>query len=137
MNTTLSPYLNFNGNTAEAMKFYHSVLGGDLDIQTFGDAGMAKDESDKDRTIHATLTSDAINLYASDGHPEMEIKFGDSVHLCLQGGDEELLTKWFNGLSEAGKVDMELAKQFWGDTYGQLTDKFGIHWMVNILAKKD
>jgi len=27
---------------------------------------------------------------------------------------------------------MALAKQFWGDTFGMLTDKFGVHWMVNI-----
>jgi len=31
---------------------------------------------------------------------------------------------------------MPLAKQFWGDTFGQLTDKFGIHWMVNITAQQ-
>jgi PhnB protein len=25
-----------------------------------------------------------------------------------------------------------LAKQFWGDTFGAVTDKFGIGWQVNI-----
>lgn len=24
----------------------------------------------------------------------------------------------------------------WGDTFGMLTDKFGIHWMVNIAPPK-
>jgi PhnB protein len=111
------------------------VLGGDLYIQTFGDAGMAQSESDKSRTLHAALTADAISLYASDGRPEMQVNFGDSVHLSLQGDDEAALTRYFNGLSAGGKIDMPLGKQFWGDTYGQLTDKFGIHWMVNITSR--
>lgn len=34
--------------------------------------------------------------------------------------------------AESGTIDMPLKKQFWSDIYGQLTDKFGVHWMVNI-----
>ena len=135
MSATLSPYLNFNGNAGEAMKFYQSVLGGELYIQTFGDAGVAQDEAQKNQTLHAALTSDAISLYASDGRPDMKVVFGDSVHLSLQGNDEPTLTKYFDGLAAGGKVDMPLAKQFWGDTFGMLTDKYGFHWMVNITSR--
>ncbi len=132
MKPTLAPYLNFNGNAKEAMEFYQSVLGGKLYIQTFGDAKMAKNDAEKDLTVHAALTADGISLYASDGHPETKVVFGDNVHLSLMGNDEATLTKYFNGLSAGGNVDMPLAKQFWGDTFGMLTDKFGVHWMVNI-----
>jgi PhnB protein len=132
MNATLSPYLNFNGNAAAAMRFYQSVLGGTLNIQTFGEAGMAQSEQDKDRTVHASLTTDGITLFASDGPPNQEVKFGDNAHLSLMGTDGQRLTKYFNGLAEGGRIDMPLAQQFWGDTFGMLTDKFGVHWMVNI-----
>ena len=132
MNATLSPYLNFNANAAEAMRFYQSVLGGDLTVQTFADAGVAQDDSQKNLTLHAALTSDGITLFASDGRPDQKVIFGDNVHLSLQGSDAEQLTAYFNGLSAGGQVDMPLAKQFWGDTFGMLTDKFGVHWMVNI-----
>ena len=132
MAVSLSPYLNFNGNAADAMRFYQSVLGGDLNIQTFGDAGVAQSDAEKNLTMHAALTSDAITLYASDGRPDLEVKFGDSVNLSLQGDDSTTLTGVFNGLAAGGQVDMPLAKQFWGDTFGMLTDKFGMHWMVNI-----
>ncbi len=134
MNATLSPYLNFNGSTAEAMRFYQSVLGGDLNIQTFGDAGVAQDDEQKNLTLHAALTSNGITLFASDGRPDVKVVFGDNVHLSLQGSDSEKLTGYFNGLSAGGQVDMPLAKQFWGDTFGMVTDKFGVHWMVNITA---
>jgi PhnB protein len=134
MSATLNPYLNFNGNAAEAMRFYQSVLGGDLTIQTFADAGMAQSDNEKNLTLHAVLTSDGITLYGSDGRPDQKVIFGDNVNLNLQGNDTEKLTGYFNGLAAGGQLDMPLAKQFWGDTFGMLTDKFGVHWMVNITA---
>jgi PhnB protein len=134
MSVTLSPYLNFNGNAAEAMRFYQSVLGGELTIQTFGEAGMAQNDSEKNLTLHAALTSNGITLFASDGRPDQQVIFGDNVHLSLQGSDSARLNAYFNGLAAGGNVDMPLAKQFWGDTFGMLTDKFGVHWMANISA---
>lgn len=134
MTVSLSPYLNFNGRAAEAMRFYQSVFGGDLTIQTFGEAGVAQDDAQKDLTMHAELTSGDITLYASDGRPGTEVIFGDNVHLSLQGPDTNVLTGFFEGLSAGGKIDTPLAKQFWGDTFGMLTDRYGVHWMVNITA---
>ncbi len=135
--TLLSPYLNFDGaTTGEAMKFYQSVLGGDLTMQTFGEAGMAKTDEEKDFVIHAELKNGGIDFMASTGHPGMPVEFGNNIHMSISGSDEEALKKYFDGLASGGKVDMPLAKQFWGDTYGQLTDKFGVHWMVNITAQK-
>jgi PhnB protein len=132
MPISLSAYLNFNGNAAEAMRFYQSALGGDLTIQTFGDAGMAQSDKEKGLTLHAALTGGAFTLYASDGRPDMRVNFGDSVNLSLQGDDSAKLSEVFNSLSSGGTVDMPLGKQFWGDTFGMLTDKYGMHWMVNI-----
>lgn len=135
---TLNPYLNFNRESKDAMEFYHSVLGGDLDVQTFEQSGMPDiSEEDKDLVIHALLKSGEITIMASDGGKNHPVHMGDNVHMSLVGPDEETLTKWFKELSEGGKVDMPLAKQFWGDTYGQLTDKFGVHWTVNITSSKE
>ena len=132
----LTPYLNFNGKTAEAMKFYQSVLGGTLDIKTFGDAKMAKRPEDENRTMHATLKNDMLSFMASDGKPGVDVVMGDNIHMSLAGTDEVKMTDWFNKLSVGGKVTMPLAKQFWGDTFGMLTDKFGVNWMVNISSGK-
>jgi PhnB protein len=131
----LNPYLNFNGNTAEAMKFYQSVLGGKLDMQTFGQAKMAKTPAEKDLIVHAALKSGVISIMASDGYPGVKVVFGDNIHMSLSGEDKIALNKMFTKLGQGGKVDMPLAKQFWGDTFGMVTDKFGVHWMVNITAK--
>jgi PhnB protein len=135
MEPTLTPYLNFNGNTAEVMKFYQSILGGELTMQTFGEAKMARTPEEKDMIVHASLKSQAVSLMASDTMPDQQAKFGDNIHLSITGQDNSKLTRIFNLLAEEGKVDMPLAKQFWGDIFGMLTDKFGVHWMINIATQ--
>ncbi len=132
MKPTLTPYLTFDGKTREAMTFYQSILGGTLTMQTFGESGMPTSPEDKDKIIHADLKNDALSFMASDGNREHPVHIGDNISMSIAGSDQELLTKYFNGLAAGGKVDMPLAKQFWGDTFGMLTDKFGVHWMVNI-----
>jgi PhnB protein len=129
----LSPYLNFNGNCKEAMESYQLVLGGKLELNTFGKFGNVPEEQ-KDKIMHAVLKNDTLTFMASDNAPGVEVKFGDNISMSIAGADEGLLTKFFNGLAEGGKIDMPLAKQIWGDTFGMLTDKFGIHWMININA---
>jgi PhnB protein len=135
MDPQLTPYLTFNGKAAEAMKFYSSVLGGELTMQTFAEVKMARTAAENDLVIHAVLKNEGLTFMASDAMPDRRAKFGDNVHMSISGNDGAKLTKIFNGLAAGGKVDMPLAKQFWGDTYGQLTDKFGVHWMVNITSQ--
>lgn len=117
------------------MKFYKSVLGGDLTMQTFGEAKMSTGPKDKDLIVHAALKSGDLAIMASDTQPNRPAKFGDNVHLSISGSDAKKLTEVFNKLSQGGKLDMPLAKQFWGDTFGMLTDKYGVHWMVNISSQ--
>jgi PhnB protein len=136
MDPLLTPYLNFNGQAGPAMKFYHSVLGGKLTMQTFAETKMAQKPEENDLVIHAALENEGLTFMASDSMPSRKTMFGDNVHMSISGSNGEWLTRVFSGLSQGGKVDMPLAKQFWGDTYGQLTDKFGVHWMVNITAQK-
>jgi len=134
MDPQLTPYLTFNGKAAEAMKFYHSVLGGELALQTFAEAKMARNPAEGGLIVHAVLKNEGLTFMASDAMPDRQAKFGDNVHMSISGQDSPKLTKIFDLLAKGGRVDMPLAKQFWGDTYGQLTDKFGVHWMINITS---
>ena len=85
----LSPYLNFNGKGSEAMKFYQSIFGGELKVQTFGETGQAKNDAEKDLLLHGELHAEGITFYASDGHEDQHVTMGDSVHMSLSGDDEE------------------------------------------------
>jgi PhnB protein len=132
MAARLNPYLHFSGNAREAMEFYRSVLGGQLDVMTFGDAGGGGDEYPDDGVMHAFLrTSDGLELMASDGH-DPDATGPDRLSLSVSGDDAATLTRWFEALAEGGEVDVPLEKQVWGDTFGQVTDRFGMRWLVNI-----
>ncbi|MFI5212602.1 MAG: VOC family protein [Candidatus Saccharimonadales bacterium] len=136
MNTSLlSPYLNFSGNCQQAMEFYQSVLGGELEINRFGDYAspeMPVSDAQTDKVMHATLSSDDLTFMASDGQEGRTVVFGDSVSLSISGTNEEKLTAFFNGLSADGIVTMPLMQVPWGAHFGMFTDKFGINWMINI-----
>jgi len=137
--TNLSPYLNFSGNCEEAMNFYKSIFGGELEISRFGDYAspeMPVDDKYKNGVMHSTLAGGGVTFMASDGRPGVPVTFGDSVSMSIAGSDEATLTGYFNGLSEGANVVAPLEKQVWGDKFGMLTDKFGINWLVNISAQK-
>jgi PhnB protein len=89
-------------------------------------------EDYKDKIMHAHLETSDLILMASEGMPGGKVNFGDNVSLSLAGTEDEKLTGYFNKLATGGKITMPLEKAPWGDTFGMLTDKFGIHWMVNI-----
>ena len=132
MASQLNPYLNFPGTAREAMTFYQQVLGGSLELHTFGEYG-ASDESYADLVMHATLeTDDGLVLMASDSPPGMSRTVGNNITISLSGDDDALLRERFDKLAEGGSVDVRLEKQMWGDVFGQLTDRFGIGWLVNI-----
>lgn len=138
METSLIPYLNFDGTTtSDAMKFYQSIFGGELTMQTFAEAGMSKSDEDKNYIVHAELKTEGLTFMASSGQPGVPINFGDSVSMNIVGTDSQKLNSWFEKLSEGGNVIMPLEKQFWGDVFGMLKDKFGIQWMINIYSEKD
>jgi PhnB protein len=119
------------------MTFYQSVLGGDLQISTFKQyesPDMPTPEGYEDKVMHSTLDNGTLTFMASDTPPGMNVTAGDNFSISLAGADEALLTKYFDGLSAGGNITMPLAPQVWGDKFGMLVDKFGIHWMVNISA---
>lgn len=131
MTTSLTPYLVFDGNAREAMTFYADVLGGQLDVMTFGQFGMEGEAADGVMHAHL-LTDDGMRIMASDGAPGDTVVPGSQVNLCLNGDDLERVAAAFARLGEGGEVHVELAPQMWGDTFGQCRDRFGIVWMANV-----
>ena len=132
---TINPYLNFAGNTEEAFKFYHSIFGGELNIMRFSETAEADNvpPSVKDKVMHASLPIGNNVLMATDACEEMGFTLteGNNYYICISPESKEEADKFFNTLAEGGKVNMPLQDMFWGAYYGDLTDKFGIKWMVN------
>ncbi|MFD3647695.1 VOC family protein [Streptomyces cyaneofuscatus] len=141
MGSRLNPYISFDGNARQAMKFYQEVFGGELEVSTATDSGPANsdsadsgpaDASDADKVLHARLdTPDGYTVMAWDVPEGVPYRPGGDVAVYLGGDDNELRVR-FERLSEGGTVTMPLEKQSWGDEAGALVDRFGITWMVNI-----
>ncbi|MBV7532638.1 VOC family protein [Chitinophaga sp. sic0106] len=132
--STLNAYLTLNGNCAEAMNFYKSVVGGELFLMPVKDSPM-KEEVPAEfhgAIMHASLRNGDFNLMASDSMSHGPVNFGNSVSLTLSCNDESEAEQYFNGLSAGGTVTMPLAETFWAKRFGMLTDKYGFHWMVNV-----
>ncbi|WP_343691199.1 VOC family protein [Chitinophaga sp.] len=133
---SLHPYLNFNDTCEAAFNLYRSVFGGEFTtIMRFKDVPGENPPppEDADKIMHVALpVGNNGTLMGSDrpGHMGKTIS-GDSVAISVNAESEEEARQLFEGLSAGGSVTMPLGKQFWGALFGMLTDKYGIHWMVN------
>lgn len=132
MTSRLNPYISFADNAREAIEFYASVFGGVPTISTFGEFGM--EGVNPDGVMHSMLVTDlGFTIMAADTPVGMGIDRveGNNITVSLSG-DDEVLRTYFEGLAEDGTILVPLEKQMWGDEFGQLVDKFGIAWMVNL-----
>jgi PhnB protein len=132
MASRLNPYISFDGNARDAMEFYSGVLGGKLEVSTFGDLGAAHGD-DADKVMHGMLeTDDGLTLMGADTPPGQEFNPGNNMAVSLSGDDGDKLRGYWDALSEGGTVTVPLEKQMWGDEFGMCIDRFGVAWMVNI-----
>ncbi|MBC7936781.1 MAG: VOC family protein [Rhizobacter sp.] len=126
------PYLNFNGNAAEALAFYSNALGGSVtQSSTFGEANMAQDESMKNKILHAVFEAGNLKFMVSDCPPGVSVSSGDQVSLSLNFTDLESIEKTFAALAEGGNITMPIQDTFWGARFAMTKDMFGVHWMFN------
>ena len=128
----INAYLHFDGNCREAMTFYKQCLGGELTLQSVGESPMAGQMSAKeqDKILHAQLKIGDVLLMASDMIGPGGVKIGNAISLTIVGSSKQEVEGLFSRLSEGGKVSHPLKEEFFG-LYGDLTDKYGINWMLN------
>jgi PhnB protein len=132
MSTQILPYLYFAGDCRAAMDFYHACLGGELHMQAIKETPVAGQftAAEADLIMHAELKNGEITIMASDMLRD-RLQTGNQISLMLNCSSEAELRSTFEALAKGGKVDQPIRTEFWGAIYGQLTDKFGLHWMLN------
>src|SRR5947209_7704884 len=96
----LAPYIFFQGDCAEAMKFYKEVFGGELSLQKYSE--MPDDVPDRekmlDKVMNASLIGGFIDVRGSD--TQGASPRSKKVTLCLTGSDETKMRKIFDALSD-------------------------------------
>jgi len=129
----LFTYLSFDGNCAEAFRFYEKVLGGKLEtLMTFADSPMAGQVGPdwQNRVLHAYLAVDGGAIMGGDAPPGLYAK---PAGFCanIQVDSVEEAERIFNALAEGGQITLPLQQSFWAARFGMLVDRFGVPWMVN------
>ena len=129
----LVPYLSFEDNCKEAMEFYRDCLGGKLTLMTVGESPMAAQVPAQVHGLimHANLSGGAFGLMASDDIQGGKVTVGSAINLMIDCDSEKEIRELFPKLARGGKVNSELKVEFWGSLYGDLTDKYGLRWMLN------
>ena len=128
-------YLAFNGNCAQAMRFYEVALGGKIEVMMSGaDSPMAAQipKEVAHRILHARLVlPGGGTLYAGDIPLHMVYQGIHGVSITLNYDSAAEAQQKFERLGAGGKVTMPMAASFWARSCGMLTDKFGTPWIIN------
>jgi PhnB protein len=130
----LDSYLFFDGNCAEAMRFYERALGGKLEIlmtHAQSPAAAQTPPGSANRIMHARLVIDGRALMASDAMVGERYEGMKNFSLSLVYGTVAEAKRVFEVLAEGGKIKMPMQKTFWAEAFGMLVDRFGTPWMVN------
>ena len=136
MASKLNPYISFDGKAREALEFYKDVLGGELNVNTFGEFGNDTG-GDADKIMHGQLETElGFTLMAADNPPGQDHTPGNNFSVSLSGDDDAKLRGYWDKLSDGGAVMVALEKQMWGDEFGMCADRFGVTWMVNIAGQQ-
>jgi PhnB protein len=127
--TAPTPYLHLPGTARDALTFYGEVFGCRVQLHTFEEFGRT--DGPADAIAHGYLTDGPVVLFASDtvdGEPPLRC---EGMMMSLLGtASPSTLRAWFRGLADGGRVVDELQRRPWGDSDGQVVDRYGLHWLV-------
>lgn len=141
--TTLSPWINFNGNAEEAFTFYKSVFGGEFtNVTRFKDIAGPEfpvAESEADNIMRITLPIDGANTLIGNDVPQFMGKVNESenrskIHVAVDSYEEA--ERIFSGLSAGGQVEVASGDRTAGTYFGMFRDTYGIEWVIEFNARK-
>jgi PhnB protein len=134
----IQPYLMFGGRCEEALEFYRSALHAQIDsVMRFKDSPDPPPPDMlppgfENKVMHASFRIGDNVLMASDGCEPGQHFSG--ISLSISVATEAEADHFFAALSDGGEVQMPLGETFWSPRFGMLIDRFGINWMINVVA---
>lgn len=128
-------YITFGGRCEEALEFYKKSIGAEVSglmrWKESPDKDMKPPPGYEEKVMHAAFRIGDTQLMADDGMGEKSPEFR-GMTLVIEVADDAEAKRVFTALGEDGNVTMPLMKTFWTSSFGMLTDKFGVPWMVNV-----
>ena len=134
----IQPYLFFGGRCEEALEFYRSAVGAQIEMmmryKESPEPNTGLPECFEDKVMHASVRIGGSTVMASDGRCEGQVNF-EGFSLSITVPDESEAERVFAALADGGLVTMPLEQTFWAPKFGMLTDRFGVAWMVSVMHK--
>ncbi|HEY8369218.1 MAG TPA: VOC family protein [Thermodesulfobacteriota bacterium] len=132
----VQPYLFFDGRCEEALEFYRRALGAEVTtlmrFKESPDPGSCPPApGGADKVMHAAFRIGKTTLLASDGMCGGRPSFA-GFSLSLTAADDAEAERRFAALADGGRVEMPLARTFFASSFGMVTDRFGVTWMVYV-----
>jgi PhnB protein len=135
--TTISPWINFNGNAEEAFNFYQAVFGGEFaKVIRFKDIASSEfpvGDADANKIMQIALVIGDGQMLIGNDVPEFMGKVSESENrskICIGVENREEAQRIFTGLSAGGQVEVSISDSAEETTFGMFRDKFGIEWVV-------
>jgi PhnB protein len=105
-----------------AAEFYKKAFGAEEMMRMLANDGK--------RLMHCHMKINGGSIIINDcfpeyGHP-VQTPQGYALHMQV----DDVQAWWDRALAAGAAVAMPLAVQFWGDTYGQVTDPYGVTWSM-------
>ena len=132
-------YLSFDGRCEEAVEFYRRALGAEVTmLMRFKESpdapppGMVPPGAEN-KVMHASLRIGETVVMASDGRCVGKPSF-QGFCLSISVANEAEANRVFAALADGGEVQMPLGKTFFSTRFGMVADRFGVSWMVIVLA---
>jgi PhnB protein len=138
-NMLVQPYLFFGGRCEEALEFYRSAIGAEVEMLTrFKESPEPHGLPDcfEDKVMHASVRIGKTTLMASDGQCDGDQSF-EGFSLSITVPDVAEAERVFAALREGGLEVMPLEKTFWSPKFGMIQDRFGVGWMISVERKAD
>ena len=121
-------YVRFPGTARDALIFYAGVFGGELALHTNADFG--NDGAPPGGIAHGMLAG-PVSLAGADAGPDEDSAAPGGMMLSLLGTEKPAaLHRWFDLLSDGGRVVEPLEPRPWGASDGQVIDRYGLHWLI-------
>jgi PhnB protein len=130
----VTPYLNFDGRSEEALKFYKKTLGAEVGMMMrFKDMPPGQPTMGPpppaNKIMHASLRVGDTVVMASDGRCGGKAEF-KGITLSLSAKTNAEAERLFKALAKGGKIQMPMSETFFATRFGMVADKFGVAWMV-------
>jgi PhnB protein len=128
-----NPYLFFTGECEAAFKFYEAQLGGKIITlmkHTGTPAAGHVPAEWGEKIMHGRIQLGDTVVMASDVPPGQSEK-PQGFRLTVSFDTPAEADRAFNVLADGGSVQMPIAKTFFAERFGMVTDRFGVSWMIN------